>query len=251
MSLHCGFSSDKVSTILFSFHMEHSMKTTIARLWRRSLVLAILVPIFFAATADAQPGGPRGGFPRRPWLPGGPPSLPGETVYVWRCGNCKAILGETRSELEKPNIARCPRCGVWFRHSAPGGSGGWNRPAPPTGQSPPRNDDQDDFAPPPNDQGGAQAPGNQGDFQPPAEMQPTFKPAQPTSGASSAPAPAAKSSRSVSILVVVVIVGLVVLTGLIALSGGVIWMISTAPSAGSPKPPKAKRRPTSSSFERI
>lgn len=55
---------------------------------------------------------------------GGIGGLPGQTIYSWSCGKCKAHLGTTTTPHS--HHTRCPSCGVFFTGSTinPGGGGG-------------------------------------------------------------------------------------------------------------------------------
>jgi hypothetical protein len=40
----------------------------------------------------------------------------GEEVSSWECGNCKRVVGIGK---EKPNISKCPYCGVAIQQDTP------------------------------------------------------------------------------------------------------------------------------------
>ena len=220
--------------------------------WFGSACAVTLIVLLATSTAGhAQPPG----FPRMPNIPappipgggiGGMPGIPGGGIggmpgmgqpeHIFTCSGCGKEVGRSNTPF-KPEIANCPHCGVRFGNTTAGRiansqdrmndlanrTGGWtNGPGMPAPIAPAF----------PN--GAASPP-------PPAPFTPNFPSPTPSPfGSSSSTAPSAKSGASV--VLIWVLVGITGLLVMLAMIGGAIWLISTAPSFSASLSPN--RRPS-------
>ncbi len=195
---------------------------------------------------SGMPGGTGiSGLPTGPGMPGG--GGLGGFEHVYTCSGCGKELGRG---MFKPNLEKCPFCGVRFGNTVAGrmadmqdrmgGMGGWNNGAPGAASAPNGPGANAPFGP------GAAIPPNfpEAPMQPTPPIQtpptpaPVFTPTIPTT----TPTSSSSTGRSMSIALIWVLVGVVSLLVFVALIGGVIWLISTAPSLGASPPPRRRPR---------